>query len=295
MTTISPHAKLITATSLQDLKNSSNEDLQKVLANTSKIVLKCNDSNTLPSIMSFKQEAKELKKKENLSSHVTALNALAKKYGYKNFNTIKPYLQKEDNLPILDCENLKEKVLTDAENGIMLLRKIMAMEMLKKDKLFTKTDILGMFNCYFSILEEQASDNSRFFVEDAKTTHLLAIDIYFTFNKHYSKDDFFLFLKLLTFYSFIIALYYLKARKSSKKGLIKKIKEHLENEWYSRPKQKGLTDRISEKYIKNLDFSKPFNELMNDVFKEPSLNGLEPEMERRFAYVAQQSPFLTII
>jgi len=299
MTTTSPHAKLVTATSLQDLKNATFEDLQKVLSNTSKIVLKCEDSNTLPSIMSFKKEAKELREKENLSSHVTALNTLAKKYGYKNFNTIKPYLQKEDNSSILDCKELKEKILSfdkeDRKNGIMLIRKLIAMKMLEKNRLFTKEDISNIFNCYFSILEDNASDNSRFFVEDSKATHFLAIDIYFTFNKHYSETDFFLFLKLLTFRSFLITLHYLKEKKSSKKELIKKITECLEDEWYSRPKQKGLTDRISEKYIKNLDFSKPFNELMNDVFKEPSLDGLEPEMERRFAYVAQQSPFLTIL
>ena len=50
-----------------------------------------NTTNTqqLPSIEEFKQQAKELKKSQNIDKLGHAQNALAKDYGYKDYRAIK--------------------------------------------------------------------------------------------------------------------------------------------------------------------------------------------------------------
>lgn len=55
---------------------------------------------TLPSVKEFKNEARELRSKDKtIKNHTTALNRLAKKYGYKNWDTIKPLLpEKEEEI-----------------------------------------------------------------------------------------------------------------------------------------------------------------------------------------------------
>ena len=51
----------------------------------------------LPSIEEFKQQAKELKKSQNLEKLGHAQNALAKQYGYKDYRAIKSVLKSEDS------------------------------------------------------------------------------------------------------------------------------------------------------------------------------------------------------
>lgn len=53
------------------------------------------ENTTLPSIENFKKEARQLREKdETIKSHTKSLNILARKYGYKNWNTIRPELLK---------------------------------------------------------------------------------------------------------------------------------------------------------------------------------------------------------
>jgi len=52
-------------------------------------------NTTLPSIEDFKKEAKQLREKdETIKGHMNSLHILARKYGYKNWNTIRPELLK---------------------------------------------------------------------------------------------------------------------------------------------------------------------------------------------------------
>ena len=57
-----------------------------------------NTTNTqqLPSIEEFKQQAKELKKSQNIEKLGHAQNALAKDYGYKDYGAIKSVLKSDD-------------------------------------------------------------------------------------------------------------------------------------------------------------------------------------------------------
>ena len=57
-----------------------------------------NTTNTqqLPSIEEFKQQAKELKKSQNIEKLGHAQNALAKDYGYKDYRAIKSVLKSDD-------------------------------------------------------------------------------------------------------------------------------------------------------------------------------------------------------
>lgn len=57
-----------------------------------------NTTNTqqLPSIEEFKQQAKELKKSQNIDKLGHAQNALAKDYGYKDYRAIKSVLKSDD-------------------------------------------------------------------------------------------------------------------------------------------------------------------------------------------------------
>ena len=50
----------------------------------------------LPSLEEFKLQAKELKKSENYEKLGHAQNALAKKYGYKDYRAIKSVLKSDD-------------------------------------------------------------------------------------------------------------------------------------------------------------------------------------------------------
>jgi len=54
------------------------------------------NSQQLPSIEEFKQQAKELKKSQNLEKLGYAQNALAKHYGYKDYRAIKSVLKSDD-------------------------------------------------------------------------------------------------------------------------------------------------------------------------------------------------------
>ena len=54
------------------------------------------NSQQLPSIEEFKQQAKELKKSQNLEKLGYAQNALAKQYGYKDYRAIKSVLKSDD-------------------------------------------------------------------------------------------------------------------------------------------------------------------------------------------------------
>ena len=55
---------------------------------------------TLPTIGDFKKQAKELKKQKNIQTYGEALEALSRKYGYRNWSTIKSLL-KEDEKPLI--------------------------------------------------------------------------------------------------------------------------------------------------------------------------------------------------
>lgn len=57
-------------------------------------------NSTLPTIGTFKKEAKKLKKENGIKSFGEALSILAKKYGYKNWFTIKPKLP-QDREPLI--------------------------------------------------------------------------------------------------------------------------------------------------------------------------------------------------
>lgn len=63
----------------------------------------------LPTLQQFKAEAKTLKKKTaSIKNHSQALNHLAQHYGYRNFQTIRPYLPTEDtNKSIVDAGALR--------------------------------------------------------------------------------------------------------------------------------------------------------------------------------------------
>ena len=53
---------------------------------------------TLPSLEEFKQQAKDLKKSNTeIKNYSEALEVLAKKYGYRNWNTLQPILESEHN------------------------------------------------------------------------------------------------------------------------------------------------------------------------------------------------------
>lgn len=52
----------------------------------------------LPSMEEFKLRAKELKEAQNIKSLGNAQNSLASEYGYKDYNSIKPYLVEKDYL-----------------------------------------------------------------------------------------------------------------------------------------------------------------------------------------------------
>lgn len=54
------------------------------------------NSQQLPSIEEFKQQAKELKKSQNFEKLGHAQNALAKQYGYKDYRAIKSVLKSDD-------------------------------------------------------------------------------------------------------------------------------------------------------------------------------------------------------
>lgn len=318
MTTKHPRTNFTALSSLEDFEDVTFEDLEKVLDNTSKILFKHKGSNILPTLVSFKKEAKALKDKEKLSSHVTALNALAKRYGYKNFNTIKPYLQKEDGVLAFECSELKDKVLSfdskGKENAFALLRRLIGKELLRKGRLFTKEETLNALDCYFSLsladAEEEAETyknaNALHFVNEAKEAHSLVVEIYFTFNKYYSETDFTLFFNLLSFECFFTSFYYIKQRKSSKKDLANRIADFLmrdKPEWKYKPNIVSKKD--SEDFIEKFDFARPFNEVMKDVAKE-RFSGSRAVLEKilgeesinysrqRFAYIVQQSPLLRL-
>lgn len=63
-----------------------------------------NKNITLPSLNEFKSEAKRIKKTEGLQKLSHAQNLLAQKYGYKDFNAIRPVLVALEN-----TNNIKSK------------------------------------------------------------------------------------------------------------------------------------------------------------------------------------------
>lgn len=59
-------------------------------------VIKIEDNNNLPSLEEFKKMAKVLKNKNKISKLGHSQNLLAQKYGYKDYNSIRPYLKSEE-------------------------------------------------------------------------------------------------------------------------------------------------------------------------------------------------------
>ena len=92
-----------------------------------------NTTNTqqLPSIEEFKQQAKELKKSQNIEKLGHAQNALAKEYGYKDYRAIKSTL-KSDNVQNND---IQPQIITAAQ-----------FEQMMKEQIFSKNNPTVNFN-----------------------------------------------------------------------------------------------------------------------------------------------------
>ena len=77
------------------------------------------NSQQLPSLEEFKQQARELKKSQNLEKLGHAQNTLAKQYGYKDYRAIK-YVLKSDDVQT----STQPQVITAAEFEQMMKEQI---------------------------------------------------------------------------------------------------------------------------------------------------------------------------
>jgi hypothetical protein len=74
----------------------------------------------LPSLEEFKLQAKELKKSENFEKLGHAQNALAKKYGYKDYRAIKSVLKSDD----VQNNDMQSQILTASQFEQMIKEQI---------------------------------------------------------------------------------------------------------------------------------------------------------------------------
>ena len=74
----------------------------------------------LPSLEEFKLQAKELKKSENYEKLGHAQNALAKKYGYKDYRAIKSVLKSDD----VQNNDMRPQIITAAQFEQMIKEQI---------------------------------------------------------------------------------------------------------------------------------------------------------------------------
>ncbi len=77
-------------------------------------------SKQLPSLEEFKLQAKELKKSENFEKLGHAQNALAKKYGYKDYRAIKSVLKSDD----IQNNDMQPQILTASQFEQMIKEQI---------------------------------------------------------------------------------------------------------------------------------------------------------------------------
>lgn len=77
-------------------------------------------SKQLPSLEEFKLQAKELKKSENFEKLGHAQNALAKKYGYKDYRAIKSVLKSDD----VQNNDMQPQILTASQFEQMIKEQI---------------------------------------------------------------------------------------------------------------------------------------------------------------------------
>ena len=80
-------------------------------------------NQSLPSLNEFKSEAKRLKKSESLKKLGHAQNALAQKYGYKDFNAIRPALIALENFKNADNKSFDKELPNEEIITVKQLRK----------------------------------------------------------------------------------------------------------------------------------------------------------------------------